>query len=357
MLEAGDQIEFGRLRFTVTGGARAARLRPRRQPASPTSSRPAPSRGRRASAVGRRGAVDAQRAVRGGRPQDHVVRRERRRPRLRQGARRDRGGLRQHPRRAVRVHRLQRLRRRRRRILTPAARLGLPRRASPARSPSSGAARTALEVREEALPLDVLREADEVFITSSTKDVLADPRRRRPGPRARPGDRAGRRGVRAAVHRADGPVTERGRPSRSRRGSPPPSRRTTTGSGAARSAPTRTPTGSTSGSSGSSGAIVTIGGLVAGAAARTRLAHRLRRHRDPGLRVRAGPAAARPGARRGSRTGTTGWHPKPLWFKGLVGLVTLALVLAIFYGLFLLSGVPGFIPDFAEDRIKDLPGL
>jgi uncharacterized protein (TIGR02611 family) len=49
--------------------------------------------------------------------------------------------------------------------------------------------------------------------------------------------------------------------------------------------------------------------------------------------------------------------PKPLWFKGVVGLVTLALVLAIFYGLFLLSGVPGFIPDFAEDRIKDLPGL
>ena len=49
--------------------------------------------------------------------------------------------------------------------------------------------------------------------------------------------------------------------------------------------------------------------------------------------------------------------PKPLWFKGLVGLVTLALVLAIFYGLFLLSGVPGFIPDFAEDRIKELPGL
>jgi uncharacterized protein (TIGR02611 family) len=49
--------------------------------------------------------------------------------------------------------------------------------------------------------------------------------------------------------------------------------------------------------------------------------------------------------------------PKPLWFKALVGLVTLALVLAIFYGLFLLSGVPGLIPDFAEDRIKDLPGL
>lgn len=49
--------------------------------------------------------------------------------------------------------------------------------------------------------------------------------------------------------------------------------------------------------------------------------------------------------------------PKPLWFKGLVGLATLVLVLAIFYGLFLLSGVPGFIPDFAENWITDLPGL
>jgi branched-chain amino acid aminotransferase len=43
-----------------------------------------------------------------------------------------------------------------------------------------------LEVREEALPLDVLRTADEVFITSSTKDVLAihgvDDRALQPGP-------------------------------------------------------------------------------------------------------------------------------------------------------------------------------
>lgn len=43
-----------------------------------------------------------------------------------------------------------------------------------------------LDVREQALPLEVLREADEVFITSSTKDVLAvdavDDRRLDPGP-------------------------------------------------------------------------------------------------------------------------------------------------------------------------------
>lgn len=49
--------------------------------------------------------------------------------------------------------------------------------------------------------------------------------------------------------------------------------------------------------------------------------------------------------------------PKPWWFKGLVGLVTLALVLAIFYGLFLLSGVPGFFPDLIEERLTRLPGL
>ncbi|NYG08611.1 uncharacterized protein (TIGR02611 family) [Phycicoccus badiiscoriae] len=49
--------------------------------------------------------------------------------------------------------------------------------------------------------------------------------------------------------------------------------------------------------------------------------------------------------------------PKALWFKGLVGLATLAVVLAVFYGTFLVSGVPGFIPDVAENRIRDLPGL
>jgi branched-chain amino acid aminotransferase len=43
-----------------------------------------------------------------------------------------------------------------------------------------------MEVREEAMPLDVLRQADEVFITSSTKDILAihavDDRVLEPGP-------------------------------------------------------------------------------------------------------------------------------------------------------------------------------
>lgn len=48
---------------------------------------------------------------------------------------------------------------------------------------------------------------------------------------------------------------------------------------------------------------------------------------------------------------------KPWWVKGLVGLATLAFVLAIFYLLFLVSGVPGFMPDFAEDKITQMPGL
>ena len=49
--------------------------------------------------------------------------------------------------------------------------------------------------------------------------------------------------------------------------------------------------------------------------------------------------------------------PKPWWFKGLVGLVTAVLVAAIFYLLFLVSGVPGFFPDLAENWLKALPGL
>ena len=49
--------------------------------------------------------------------------------------------------------------------------------------------------------------------------------------------------------------------------------------------------------------------------------------------------------------------PKPLWVKGLVGLLTAALVALVFYGLFLLSGVPTFFPDVVEDRLTRLPGL
>jgi uncharacterized protein (TIGR02611 family) len=44
-----------------------------------------------------------------------------------------------------------------------------------------------------------------------------------------------------------------------------------------------------------------------------------------------------------------GWiGPKPVWVKGLVGLATLVLVLALFYGCFALTGVPTFLPDVLE---------
>ena len=69
-------------------------------------------------------------------------------------------------RRALRGHRLQRLRRRRRHGAHPAARHRLPGRASPASSSWSG--RTP---RRPSLPYDVLDRADEVFLTSSTRDV------------------------------------------------------------------------------------------------------------------------------------------------------------------------------------------
>ena len=130
VLEAGDADRVRPAALLGDRGSGPARVGPGRQPAHlhRDRRRPAAPAGER---VGRRRAVDAQRAVRRGRPQDHVVCRERRRPRLRQGARGDRGGLRQHPRRAVRVHRLQHLRRRRRRDPDAAARLGLPGRHHP----------------------------------------------------------------------------------------------------------------------------------------------------------------------------------------------------------------------------------
>jgi uncharacterized protein (TIGR02611 family) len=50
-------------------------------------------------------------------------------------------------------------------------------------------------------------------------------------------------------------------------------------------------------------------------------------------------------------------RPRPLWFKGLVGMVTAVLVAAIFYLLFLVSGIPRFFPDVAEIWLRTLPGL
>jgi len=50
-------------------------------------------------------------------------------------------------------------------------------------------------------------------------------------------------------------------------------------------------------------------------------------------------------------------QPQPWWVKGLVLLVTVAAVAAVFWVLFLISGVPPFLPDSIEDWIRTLPGL
>ena len=48
---------------------------------------------------------------------------------------------------------------------------------------------------------------------------------------------------------------------------------------------------------------------------------------------------------------------QPWWVKGLVGLGTAVLVAVFFSLLFLVSGVPGFLPDRAESWLATVPGL
>lgn len=48
---------------------------------------------------------------------------------------------------------------------------------------------------------------------------------------------------------------------------------------------------------------------------------------------------------------------QPLWVKALVGVGCLALVLAAFYLMFLLTGIPTWIPSFAQDFLRSLPGI
>ncbi|WP_322612421.1 TIGR02611 family protein [Dermacoccus abyssi] len=48
---------------------------------------------------------------------------------------------------------------------------------------------------------------------------------------------------------------------------------------------------------------------------------------------------------------------KGLWAKAIAGLLTFALVLAIFWAMFAVSGVPGWFPDFAKDLLAKVPGL
>ena len=112
--------------LTANDAARGARAdhrhRRRRAPRIGARRRAADGRrgGERSAALGPDGrrhhrAVGAQRARRGRGAQDDLLCRERARARVREGARRRRGDLREHARRALRGHRLQRVRRARRR--------------------------------------------------------------------------------------------------------------------------------------------------------------------------------------------------------------------------------------------------
>jgi uncharacterized protein (TIGR02611 family) len=50
-------------------------------------------------------------------------------------------------------------------------------------------------------------------------------------------------------------------------------------------------------------------------------------------------------------------RPRPWWVKGFFLLLTIAAVAAIFWLLFLISGVPGYLPDIVERWLREVPGL
>jgi len=62
-----------------------------------------------------------------------------------------------------------------------------------------------------------------------------------------------------------------------------------------------------------------------------------------------------------ARATLTTWNerlrPQPWWVKGLVLLVTVAAVAVVFWLLFLISGVPAFLPDRVEEWLTNVPGL
>ncbi|KNX37177.1 TIGR02611 family protein [Luteipulveratus halotolerans] len=61
---------------------------------------------------------------------------------------------------------------------------------------------------------------------------------------------------------------------------------------------------------------------------------------------------------KGKVTAWTRWLGRQSWWvKAVVTLLTIALVLAIFYALFAVSGVPGLLPDAVEDELHQMPGL
>ena len=64
--------------------------------------------------------------------------------------------------------------------------------------------------------------------------------------------------------------------------------------------------------------------------------------------------------RRAKRT-LEGWNawlmPKPWWVKGLAILFTVVAVAAFFWLLFVVHGVPGYLPDGVEQWLSTVPGL
>ena len=161
----GLHLSAGSASPTPPASRRSARAATRT--ARPSSSSSRRRRRRPDDEGGRHRALAAQRARRDRRPQDHVVRRERGRARVRRGARRLGGDLRQHRGQPLRGHRAptssaSSTASSRTRRCRPAA---CP--ASPATWSSSGAASTSATSRCE------LADADEVFLTSTTRDVQA----------------------------------------------------------------------------------------------------------------------------------------------------------------------------------------
>lgn len=48
---------------------------------------------------------------------------------------------------------------------------------------------------------------------------------------------------------------------------------------------------------------------------------------------------------------------QPIWMRGLVALGTLLLVWALFWAAFAVMGVPAFLPDWAADALRQVPGI
>ena len=62
-------------------------------------------------------------------------------------------------------------------------------------------------------------------------------------------------------------------------------------------------------------------------------------------------------ARRAFEVWTAWLMLKPSWVKGLAFLAAVLAVAAIFWLLFVISGVPGYLPDSVEEWLKKVPGL